>query len=1068
MSGTNFHQHSHFSFLDGASTCADICDRAVELGFDHVCISDHGTVAGHIAMYDAARERGLVPVLGAEMYHRDPNYDNGKRKGFHLSLWAVSEAGLHNLWAISSRAYYKTGDGHRNPDADWECFDGLGEGVICTSACIASALGVAALNGDEDMALYFAERLSSVFDDFYIELHTNSMPEQRKVNLWLCDFAKRHGYKTIYAVDAHYARKEDAEFHDMWLGCQTKAFFDEDHWKMDHEYYMQGEDEVRERLAYLGGDEVDKCFAGMDGFLSKVESYELDTSRKVPRYPLPDGWSDSGEYLKHLVLVGLLEKVCGCTVCGPDDGEPVETVHVSGGDPSLAAPYIEQLRDKEFPIIVGEGLSDYFLIVAEYCNWAKRRMLVGPGRGSCAASIVCYLLGITEIDPMGKGLVFERFLNYGRLSSLPDIDLDFADVSKGLVHEHLREMYGEEHVTAVGVTTFFGIKLAVKEVCRYFRVPIKDSNRLTSLVDDLEAMSGGGDWKAEIENLDGQDREFIEGWLERFPDLFARAERMVGLARQSGKHAAGYVVSPMPLAGELPVRKSSADEIISQFDKNAVERMGFLKADILGLRNLTTLSMAAELVKERHGVDIDFYRLRDDPSDDAVWSLFERGRTLGIFQLEGRGITGLARELKPRSVAELSTIVALYRPGVLHAKTPDGIGMLEEYVARATGAKPVEYTTPMLEPILKDTYGVIVYQEQAMRIFSDLAGFTDEESDHIRSAIGKKKLDKMRAERPRYISGCMSNGISEAVADEIWRQVEASAGYSFNLSHSLCYATISFWTAYMKAHFPIEYYAACMSTVGFDKAVLYMRDARVQGIEVVPPSIAAPSKDYSILSDFEIAFGMENIKGVGESAVASIMANAPYESFPDFVDRAGVNSAVIKAMINAGAFRAFCPNRKELLERYTRGLFRPNLFGDTGYMEPVEDYTPEEVVELETELLGLPLTVDRFEGARKRLGPLVDSIESMEDVDSAGFGTMHVLLVRVREVRYHQSKKGDLMAFVKFQTDDDGEIECTCFPRMYEASSMHLKEGRFLRIGVIKQEYKGSASYVLDRIQALD
>ena len=656
-------------------------------------------------------------------------------------------------------------------------------------------------------------------------------------------------------------------------------------------------------------------------------------------------------------------------------------------------------------------------------------------------------------------------------ASLPDVDSDFCDSKKPMVHEYLVEKYGKQYVTAVGVTIFFGIKLALKEVCRYYRVPIQDANRLTSIVDDLEEMAVDGNWRGQVQNLDDGDRLFVNNYLANFPDLFDKAERMVGLARSAGKHAAGYVISPRPLAKELPIRKSSNDEIISQFDKVAVERMGFLKADILGLRTLTTLEIAASLVRERHGVDIDYYRLRDSRDDDKTWELIARGKTLGVFQLDGRGISGVAMELRPRSVAELSTIVALYRPGVLHAKMPDGTGMLEEYLARANGSKPVVYLTPQLEPILRDTFGVIVYQEQCMRIFSDLADFTDEESDHIRAAIGKKKIEKMMAEKPKYVEGCAKNGISEEVALQIWEQIEASASYSFNLSHSLCYATITYWTAYMKAHYPIEYFTACMSTVSFDKAVSFMQEARRCGMKIVPPVLSSLSDDYTIVSDTEISFGLESVKGVGRKAVEKILQGMPYTSFDDFVDRSGANGSVVKAMICAGVFREIYPNRKDLLNRYECGDFRANLFGEALSLEDrisveVPDYDEKELQKLETDLLGMPLTVDPFDRYRKKLGSLASTLETMDDMASAGYDTSHVFLVKVKDVRPHMSK-GGLMAFLKFQTDSDEELECSCFAKMWAASQQFVKVGRYLRIEVIKQRYKGNASYVLNKVQQL-
>ena len=1073
--GTNFHQHSDASLLDGMVTCDQICKRAKELGFKYVCISDHGVVTNHISMFDAAKSNGLIPVLGSELYMRDPKYDNGKRKGFHLTLWAVNEIGLHNLWAISSNTYYATGDGHRNPDAQWEHFEGLGEGVVCTSACLASALSLAAQRDDEDMALYFAERLSGIFEDFYIEIHTNSMPEQHRVNLWLCDFARRHGYKTVYAVDSHYALKEDADMHDVWLGCQIKAFYNEQHWKMDHEYYIQGEDEIAQRLEYLGEEELQKCFDGIDAFLGSVEEYELDMSLKVPKYPLPDGWSDSGEYFKWLVARGLLGKCGGCEVYenGPED--PVGTIRYRVVDKEKfdsLADCFPQLFNDEISLMLKYGLQDYFLIVADYCKWAKERMLVGPARGSCAASIVCYCLDITEVDPRGKGLIFSRFLSEARCKKgLPDIDLDFPQTEKHLIHDYLIGKYGEEYVTAVGTVLCFGIKLALKEICRYYHVPIQDANRLTSIVDDLEEMAVDGDWKAQIENLDEDEKAFVNNYLEQFPDLFAKAENMVDLARSYGKHAAGYVVSPRPLAKELPIRKSSNDEIITQFDKNVVERLGFLKADILGLRNLTTYEEAARLVKERHGVDIDFYGLRDDPADDAVWSLFRRGKTLGIFQMEKHGITGVAMALLPRSVRELSTIVALYRPGVLHAKMPDGTGMLEEYIARVNGTKPIVYLHPLLEPILKETYGTIIFQESCMRIFTDIAGFTDEEADDIRAAIGKKKIDKMEKTKPHYFEGCAKSGVGQIVAQQIWEQIEASAGYSFNLSHSLSYATITFWSAWLKAHYFIEYFTACMSTVSFDKAVLYMQEAKRNGVSIVPPVLSHLSAGYAIVSDNEISFGLEGVKGVGHKAVESILANAPYDSFSDFVDRSGVNSAVVKVLIKVGVFRELYGNRRDLLSRYECGDFRDNLFGEAlsltdRVVAEVPDYDEKELQAIETELLGMPLTVDPFERYRKKLGGLAATLETLDDMAQAGYDTPHIFLVKVKEVRQHMSK-GGMMAFLKLQTDSDEEIECSCFAKMWQASQQFVKADRYLRVEIVKQQYKGNASYVLNKVQKL-
>lgn len=439
MAGTNFHQHSDGSFLDGASSPKDICDRAVELGFKYVCLSDHGNVSRTLDMYDEAKAHDLIPVLGTELYVKDEKYDNGKPKGFHLCVWALNEEGLHNVWAISSNTYYGTGEGHRIPNAKWEHFDGLGAGVACTSACIAGAISEAARRDDEEMALYFVNRYKEIFDEFYIEIHTNSMAEQRSVNLWLISFAKKHGIKCVYAVDSHYARKEDAEFHDMWLGCQIKAFYDQQHWTMDHEYYMQGENEIAERLAYLG-DDLHMVFDGIEDLLSKVETYEIDSSHKVPKFPLPEGWTDAGAYMKFLAIAGLLRKVGGMEVEteNPTDEPNKGTIRYKGEPKVDLEPYIKQLTQEELPIILNHNLSDYFLIVSDYCKYAKTKMLVGPGRGCLAAgSTVLTEHGPKNIEDVSIGdFVFDGNGDLCRVSDAHKYECDEELV-------HIDSFYGD-------------------------------------------------------------------------------------------------------------------------------------------------------------------------------------------------------------------------------------------------------------------------------------------------------------------------------------------------------------------------------------------------------------------------------------------------------------------------------------------------------------------------------------------------------------------------------------------------------------------------------------------------
>lgn len=644
------------------------------------------------------------------------------------------------------------------------------------------------------------------------------------------------------------------------------------------------------------------------------------------------------------------------------------------------------------------------------------------------------------------------------------------------MHGYLVSKYGEEYVTAVGTTMFFKMKSAIHEVCRYYRVPPPEANRLASLVDECEQLAGkDGYWRDGLKIIDPKKRDEILELEKRFSDVYKWAERMLGLARQRSKHAAGYVVSPVKLSEWLPVWKSPNDEIISQFDKVAVERMGFLKADVLGLRNLTTLRLASDFVERRSGVKIDYYRLGEDPDDDAVWSIFSEGRTLSIFQMESSGLTAVAKRLKPRSVDELSTIVALYRPGVINAKAEDGeTSMLEAYLQMATGERPVEYVVPELEPILKDTYATVVYQEQSMRIFMDLAGFTPTEADHIRAAIGKKKLAKMQAEKPKYLAGCVENGVPEDKAEVIWDQIEASASYAFNKAHSYAYATVAYWTAYMKAHYPIEWYAACMSTVPSDKAPLYIREARRCGISIVPPALSTMTRHFSVTGDDEISFGISGIKGVGDKVVESMLAGMPYSGFEDFCERSGANSAVVKTLIRADLFRETYPNAKDLLHRYEMNDWRGNLFGESlsqeGRMTDEQPMrTVAEVVEDETELFGMPVSVDQFDEFRRQLGYVYDEfVVDAETVGKAAPDSLHSLLARCVKDRSIVTKKGDMMAFYEFMDDRDNSFEATCFPKTYEVVRDMVYPGDYLIVEVRKQDYKGRQSLILERVRRLE
>lgn len=1058
----NLHAHSYYSFLDGLADPDGMCARSVEVGSKYCAITDHGHCVGHYVMKEAAKRHGVIPILGSEIYMKDGVYHKSNKKGFHLTLWAKNLDGLHNIWDISSKAWLHEEGKDAYTNASWEDLGERREGVLCGSACLGGALSVAAKANDEKMALEFTNRFQSIFDEFFIEIHTNSEPEQRTVNMWLIDFAKRHGIKTIYAIDSHYITPQDCDLQNVMLGCNMGKHYDESHMHMKQDYYMMDAQEVRHRLAYIGEDEIERCFDGVDYLLEQIEEFELDHGQKVPQFPLPDGWTDSGSYLKYLTAKGLFEKVAGCEILPSSQHNKIS---YRGGDTSRLSQYIEDVCKNELPIIIDNGLADYFLIVSDYTRWAKSNGVeVGPGRGSCTASILCWAIGITDVDPMGKGLIFSRFLNEGRLGSLPDIDLDFDVFNRHRVVDYLNERYGKDHVCAVGVVGTFKIKNAFEDLARYYRLPYNESIRCKEILGRLEKLlKNPKEWMENLDLLAEGERREIEVMMSRFPNVFKYVSKLIGVPRQWGQHAAGYVVSPALLSNAMPTRLSiKTGDIVSQFDKTAIESLGFLKADILGLRNMSTLANARKMIQERHdGVLVDYRSLKDFEQPEEMWHLFDRGETLGVFQVGGKQITSCAQQLKPRTIMDCSTLVALYRPGVILA------GMLQVFINRKLGREPVSYVVPHLEPILKDTYGVIVYQEQAMAICQQLAGYTPLEADHMRSIIGKKKLKEMEDEQPKFIEGCIRcSGITPEQATNIFEQIKASSLYSFNKAHSYAYAMITFWTLWVKYTYPIEFYCACFQTVEGKDLPKYMREARKKGYKITMPSVTNVSDNWVILDDQTIAIGIKSLRGIGEKACDEIFLNSPYESFNDFRERSGVNSGVIKTLISHGFFRRWHPNAKDLLHRFESNDMSDNLFGDASkvrFTQEQEDFTKAEIIEMERKSIGMPLTFDPYDDVLKAVESYYETICWEDEIDDVPYDSCINVLVLVEDVKRITTKAGKPMAFLKCNMDGT-QIDVTCFTSIWSLLERHIRsdDDCYFLLNVKKQLRNDEANYILE------
>lgn len=1196
---TNLCQRSHFSVMDGCSTCEQIARRCKELGMGSVCLSDDGNVMGHLSMMDAAAANGLMPILGIEVDVAAPVGEPA-----HVCLWATDTPSLHELWGISSAAWLATHDGARVPVVTGDMLDGHASGIVATTTS-RSFVAIAAQSRDEAMASAWIDWATSTFKDVFIGLSTGTEPEARGTNLWLSGLASRVRAKVIYSMDARYALEPDADFHDVWYGMGQRSCYNKPHARLPHDRYIQSEDAVRARLAYLGADVVDACVSNGEAFVAMFSGYDLDDAHKVPSFDVPDGWSDPDAYLRDEVMRGIMRKAAGMDVPPSSEASPlVETCADALSSPALSA-YVSQVEGEELPIILRHHLTDFFLVVSDYMRWCKSQgILCGPGRGSCVASIVCYALDITECDPVGKGLYFSRFLNEGRMKHLPDIDVDIPMDRLDDLHDYLRRRYGQQKVAAVGLFLFYGWKLAIRDICRYYAIPLPDAGHLSRVFNELEAM--GGDWHDHLPDVSPDDAAFVSGYESRYPDMFAYAGRMVGLMRQPGKHAAGYILSPSDLAPIMPLRKSRNDEVITQFDKWSVDRMGFLKADLLGLRNLTTISKAIDAVERSGGGRIDPYAL-SVPPDDTTWSLFDKGDTLGVFQCDGAGLTRLLQDLHVRSVEDVSTAIALYRPGVLNARTEDGTPMLDEYVARAKGERPVRYDDPHEEAALSRTYGIAVFQEQTIQLLMDMAGFTAEQADMVRAAIGKKKLDQIQAARPRFLEGCEANGIATDVASHVFDNIEASGSYSFNCvtgdtvvmradgtwvsvkklygcyggnvrlmslcrdgafrsnklkavvvmgmrntfrvtttdgcemtatadhrilttrgymrvgelidgerilvchgprvtvselesvkpagqqmtydlemrdftrpnfvaggivthncGHSLAYATIAVWTAWLKAHHFGEYVAACMSTVTPEKAVLYRREAKARGWRMVAPTVRDPHGDYAVVGEREISVGLSNVAGLGERTVRSIEDNAPYAGFTDFVDRSGCNAAAVESLISIGFFRDVYANSNDLMLRYRSNDYRPTLWaGELGSFRttsPAPMQTDVEVEEAERCVLGEPVSVDPFDRFRAMSRGVTLCDAAM--LSRAHDGATGTVLAHYEGHRNHITKSRRQMAFESILLDSGDLIECTVFPDTYKELG-----GSFPAYALYvlkKQTWNGRPSYSVVSMKPLE
>ncbi len=1024
MAKTKFvhlHVHSDYSVFDGVARVQELVEKARELGMPAIALTDHGHMMGAVDFYRAAREAGLKPIIGMEAYvatgprtRKHPELDKGR---YHLTLLALDERGYRNLMFLASMAYLE--GFYYKPRVDKELLGERSEGLVALSGCPQGEIPFKFVNQSPEEAERALREYLEIFgtENFYLELQQVGVPGYDEVNAFLVEMARKYGLRLVATNDVHYINPGDHRLQDILIKASSN--------RTDDEPYIHTQDlwlKPPEVMAELFKD-VPEAVEETVRLAERAQlELEVDAGRlHLPKFPIPEGLGDEHAYLEKLAWEGLRRKF--------PDGVPEEYEH--------------RLR-YELSVIKETGFSGYFLIIWDIVKTAKERGIpVGPGRGSGAGSLVLHTLGITELDPIKTGLIFERFLNPERVSP-PDVDIDFADNRRDEVIEFIRQRYGADSVAQIITYSRLKARAAVKDTARVLGIPFQETNRVTSLVPPTASLTEAVQLP-EIKRLLEED--------ERWKEVFSIAARLEGRLRNPSVHAAGIVITPGKLWEYVPlaVLNSSAGNqtVVTQYDMAALEALGILKVDILGLRTLSVVKGCLEQIEKRRGEKLN---LRKIPLDDPkTFSLLAKGDTGSVFQLESAGMRRVLRELKPSHIEDIFAVVALYRTGPLEA------GMVEHYIARKQGREPVEYPFPELEPVLKDTYGVIVYQEQVMQIAMVLAGFTAGQADVLRKAVGKKKPELMAKMKDLFIEGAVARGHDRKKVEELWEAIEEFAGYSFNRAHAASYGLLAYWTAFLKANYPTEFMTAALNAAtesgkASDKVPPLIEEARKMGITVLPPDINRSEALFTIVDEGVILYGFEAIKNVGGAAVEDILKaralGGPFASLEDFVARVSnrVNKRVLESLIKAGAFDSINPDRRGLLEKAERlvssgskgGTFTGGLFA--GMMPVKEDKgkpDPQFNASAEKEVLGIYLSASPLDQVPEaRLVAAVRTNE-LEEHEGERVRVVGVLL----GLRRQKSKRGSYFA-TGLVEDWEGRVPILIFQDALNRVGGVLEEGR--------------------------
>ncbi len=1097
MSFTHLHVHTEYSLLDGSSKIKEITKRAAELGMDSLAITDHGVMYGVIDFYKAAKEAGIKPVLGCEVYvapgsRFDKEAGTGEDKYNHLVLLAENNTGYQNLMKIVSRGF--TEGFYYKPRVDKELLREFHEGIIATSACLAGEVQRYLARGMYEEAKRVALYYQDIFgkDNFFLELQDHGIAEQHYVNPQLLRMSDETGIELICTNDVHYTYADDADAHDILLCIQTgKKVTDENRMRYTGgQYYLKSPEEMAELFKY-----APQALANTEK-IAKRCNVEIEFGvTKLPRFAVPEGFT-SWTYLNYLCYEGLKkrypEQAADISVeefvrlAKEESVEDRKDVVIKIAEDTNN---IFQRLAYELSVIYSMGYVDYFLIVWDYINFAKRHDIpVGPGRGSAAGSIVSYCLEITDLDPIKYSLIFERFLNPERVS-MPDIDVDFCYERRQEVIDYVVEKYGKDCVSQIVTFGTMAARAVIKDVGRVLDLPYAMVDNIAKMVPREigitidKALAENPDLKSEYEN-----NEVVK-------DLIDKSKRLEGLPRHASMHAAGVLICGKPVEDYVPLSTGSDGAVVAQFVMTTLEELGLLKMDFLGLRTLTVIKDAENLIK-KHNKGFSIHNI--DYSDKGVFDAISTGKCDGIFQLESAGMKSFMKELKPRSLEDLIAGISLYRPGPMD--------FIPQYIKGKNNQDSVTYACPQLEAILKPTYGCIVYQEQVMQIVRDLAGYSWGRSDLVRRAMSKKKAYVMEQERKNFIygnpdegvKGCVNNGIDEKVAGKIYDDMIDFAKYAFNKSHAACYAVVSFQTAYLKTYYPVEFMAALMTSVidNTSKVAGYIYACKQMNIGILPPDVNESQMEFTV-ENGKIRFAMAAIKSLGRPTIQAILKergeNGSFISMQDFVTRMShaLNRRAIENFVKAGAFDTFGHTRKSMMivsESMLDSAIKHNKDSMTGQMSlfdfaaeedkkafeiripDVAEYTKEELLGYEKEILGVYVSGHPLDEYTGMVNKYITNVSSDFEVDDelgetkARDGAIATIGGLITEKTIKTTKKGQLMAFLTVE-DVVGTVEVVVFPNSFTANRVVIDHAEKVFVtGKVQANVDENAKLICDKV----